>query len=269
MPPSFALAEVHEVRATDMSVTPMLGFRAALLAASLVAQTGLSDVATATLNVALSRASDWAASCAANARAGTKAAVPRDEAEGFIDACLRETSMLDLLGDAFREWTLEVGRVLSAPIRLGSASTPYLTMAHSAAFKGSVTSRLLADPGPAPIRSQFRQVLHELSAIRDDGPEHAAPTMSADNEVRLCAWLHRQEQAPGSTASEQRANLERRFDELHMSTIAAEREPWNHGLAEFGFEHLAHRLDGADHGQIRLFSTSILDEMKQAPIAFI
>ncbi len=175
----FALAEVHEVVAKDPDVAPMLAFRAALLAASLVAQLGLFEVATASLNVALLRARDWAASCLARAQAGSGEAVPRVDAEGFIDACLRETAMLDAsLGDACREWTLEVGRVLSAPVRLGAASSPYLTIAHSAAFKGAVTARLLADPGPAPVQPEIGQVLHELQRMLDanDAPRQPPPS---------------------------------------------------------------------------------------------
>lgn len=246
----FALAEVHEARAKDPDVSPMLAFRAALLAASLVAQAGLFEVAIGTLSVALSRAREWAASCTTSAQAGSTDSVRRVDAEGFIDACLRETAMLDaLLGDACREWTLEVGRILSAPVRLGAASSPYLTIAHSAAFKGSVTARLLADPGPAPVQPAIEQTLRELAAIRDDEQEYAQPVVPADAaEVRVCAWLHGHEQTSGSTASEQRANLERRFDERHMSAVVAQRQPWNRGLAELGFEHLERRFGPSGPG---------------------
>lgn len=241
----FAVAEIHAGQASLEGADVMFRFRCALLAASIAAQLDLTEAAIPALGLALSLAREWAPT--ALAAAGEAAlADARVQLEGILDACLRETAMLDvLLGDASREWVSEVGRATSAPARLSRVSAPWAAVAHSAAFKAAVTSRMLADPTPAPVLPQATDLLHNISALRrreDEDPPDQVALPGAD-EVRLCAWLHGNEQLSGSTTSHQRANLEARFDDLRTRTVVASRSPWNLGLHDFPFAALERCFD--------------------------
>jgi hypothetical protein len=240
-----ALADIHAHQVGLDGNDAMFSFRCALLAASMAAQLDLRETAINALAVALSLVREWAPGVLRVADQNA-AADARVQLEGVLDGCLRESAMLDAqLGDAVREWLLEVGRAVSAAARVSPVSTPYVALAHSAAFKGAVTSRMLIDPGPCAEDELSRQVLDQIADLRrrEDSDSNDLPASRIGEELRLCSWLHEQEQLSGSTMAQRRRNLESRYDDLRTRIVVATKEPWNIGFPDLPFNALTTRFD--------------------------
>ena len=240
-----ALAEIHEARAREDLTDITFAFRCALLAATLYNELGLSALARSALATGLDRAREWVSERRDfSDRADWLKA--HTELQGILDACLREAAMLDAaLGDALRDWLLEVGRTTSEAAYGGPLATPLTAIAHSEAFKGAVVSRLLFRPGPLPDIDATRELLTEIEALGEDDALETADVMPTpvDEELQLCAWLHEDELLSGGTVRQRRRNLEARYDDLRTRLAVASRPPWAFGLRELPHELVDEQLD--------------------------
>jgi hypothetical protein len=242
-----ALAEIHEARADADLSDITFAFRSAVLAASVYNEMGLTAPARGALATGLDRAHEWVEE-RRNFSDRPEWLKAHTELQGILDACLREAAMLDAgLGDAVRDWLLEVGRTTSEAAYAGPLATPLTAIAHSEAFKGAVISRLLFRPGPLPDIDATRELLAEIEALGEDedaSPEKAdvIPT-SVDEELQLCAWLHEDELLSGGTVRQRRRNLETRYDDLRTRLAVASRPPWAFGLRELPHELVDEQLD--------------------------
>ncbi len=241
-----ALAEVHASRAISPGSSTFFAFRCAVLCASTFAQLGMEHRASDQLHIALDLVQTWAHVRPAHEEASWLEA--HSELQAILDACLREAAMLDAdLAETMREWLLNVGRATSAAAYGGGLATPLTAVAHSEAFKGAVTSRMLSSPGPVPDDPHSRELLTHIDAIRAEesqGIPAVLPTLAGE-ELQLCAWLHPREQLAGSSATQRRRNLESRYDDLRTRIAVALRPPWAFGLRELPHELVDDQLDDA------------------------
>jgi len=96
-----------------------------------------------------------------------------------------------------------------------------------------LTSEVLCNPGPWQEGEQQRMVRAQVSAI-ERGEDDVAFSPAVDaytEELRLGAWLHEREALSGSTTAMQRRNLEARYDDELVRTLAAARYHANSGFA--------------------------------------
>ncbi len=242
----YALARVH----ADQVVLagehqPALAFRCAILAARSFVVAGLRELGDQILGNALKVANVWSAGAASLSPDDLPAA--RLVLEGMLDACLREAASIDaVFGDRGRGWLLDVGRALSTPSRAGPTARPVYAAAHSLAFKGAVSSRLLLAPGLWQEEDASREARERIASAEAEEPRETVAGAAAEyrEELRLCAWLHASEMRSGAQNSQRRRNLQAIYDETLIRRMVGARPPVQLGLRDLEPANLLARSGG-------------------------
>jgi hypothetical protein len=224
---------------------PALAFRCAVLAARGFAVNGLGELGGQILGNALQVARAWGAGAASTAPGDLAAA--RRELEEMLDACLREAASIDaVFADRGRGWLLDVGRALSSPARSGPTARPLYAAAHSLAFKGAVSTRLLLAPGLWQEEDDSRKTREQIASAEAEEPREALAGAAADygEELRLCAWLHGTEMRSGAQSSQRRRNLQAIYDETLIRRMVSARPPAGLGFGDLEPARLLARSGG-------------------------
>lgn len=231
----YALARIHADQAVLADEhKPAFAFRCAILAAKGFVVAGLRELGGQILGNALEVACTWGASTASLSPEDLPAA--RLVLEGMLDACLHEAASIDaVFGDRGRGWLLDVGRALSTPSRAGPTASPVYAAAHSLAFKGAVSTRLLLGPGLWEEEDASREARERIASAEAEEPRETVAGATADyrEELRLCAWLHGSEMRSGAQNSQRRRNLQAIYDETLIRRMVGARPP-----AQLGFRDL-------------------------------
>lgn len=231
----YALARIHADQAVLAGERqPVLAFRCAILAAKGFVVAGLRELGGQILGNAIEVAHSWGASAASLSPEELPAA--RLVLEGMLDACLREAANIDaVFGDRGRGWLLDVGRSLSTPSRAGPTARPVYAAAHSLAFKGAVSTRLLLGPGLWQEEDASRKARERIASAEAEESREAVAGAAADyrEELRLSAWLHGSEMRSGAQNSQRRRNLQAIYDETLVRRMVGGRP-----AVQFGWRDL-------------------------------
>jgi hypothetical protein len=258
---TFGVALSHAALAdASPRVVPAVAFRLQVDGARLYATLNLRRFAYGALGSALVTLKGWApGACAVG---DTSTATETYRGLGLIlDCCLHHAADLEAgLGDTFRDWLLQAGRVLAAPARISPVSTPMSMAAHSAAFKGALTTRLLRRPEPweeGEDLREARRLIADLEALEPPAARSDATNEDLNEEIRRCAWLRAGERFSGDTPGHRRRNLQADYDEMLLRRVVADRPSEEFDVGEVTGSALVDRL-GAGTALIDLFLGSDL-----------